>query len=931
MAAGVVSGVGTGKGNNSISGASGLENSYLIDGVNITNTGYGGIGAYNIIYGSLGTGVTSEFLDEVQIKTGGFEAEYGQALGGIINTIVKSGTNEFKGSVAWYASPSAFRNSIQPVELSTGSTNTVEQNINDFAVSFGGPIKKDKLFYFVAYNPVITIDQRHASTTVNPAFPAAQAGVAAFDTSTSNGFGVTDLAFPSSVGNLERKRTANNYAVKLSWQASPKHVLELTAFGDPANGDGPQRPNASRFTDFNTGGGESSIHFGSNNQALKWNAVFSPKFFMEAQVTHHFGKFREGSTNNSYEYEDIRNVQEFIRGATDYIDPSGPTAVPFKVLPVEPFQGGVGFISNQDDKDTQYQVKFTSIVGKHEIKYGLSYDDISYRDTAVYTGPSFNITIGGSPIPTRGGAVVDVRNTLGVPQDAYDTANVYRVIRARISPEAPPTSAEERNGFIQDTWSITPRWTIKAGVRVTQETIKGSGKFSLTLGTLGTTDYEPTSYTFAGNIAPRVGVIWDVLGNGKSRAWVNFGRYFERVPNDLAVRAFSNEVGISVASFTDSALTTQTGSVRTQGITPTDVVGGVKLPYEDEISGGYAFEVTPNSSLEVRAIFRTEGRILEDTQVNTVEAIQNYYYGVNYGYAYDPFGGSQGSPVSTSFPAKAFGPYLLGNPGTRNVPTGLAPGTNFPKAKRNYKALEMVYTKRFSDSWSLYANYRFARLIGNYEGLFRNDNGQSDPNLTSQYDFPNSPLMSGQFVKGPLPSDVTHALHVFPTYQFQNRLRVGAGFNWSSGVPRTSLLAHPIYQNSGEIAGINPVYAYWNTGGTLTKTTSLSAALTDPNAAGCFGAGTCNPFLFDYTHVPRGNLGRTPDLVSVDLHADYPVAFGKSSLRFSLDVFNIFQAQEPTQYDDNVELRAGVTDPSFLSPFLYQSPRTWRLAARWDF
>src|SRR6266446_4254846 len=74
-----------------------------------TNIKYGGIGAYNINYGSLGTGVTSEFLDEVQIKTGGFEAEYGQALGGIINTIVKSGTNDFKGSVGWYASPGSLR------------------------------------------------------------------------------------------------------------------------------------------------------------------------------------------------------------------------------------------------------------------------------------------------------------------------------------------------------------------------------------------------------------------------------------------------------------------------------------------------------------------------------------------------------------------------------------------------------------------------------------------------------------------------------------------------------------------------------------------------------------------------------------------------------------------------------------------------------
>jgi hypothetical protein len=80
---------------------------------------------------------------------------------------------------------------------------------------------------------------------------------------------------------------------------------------------------------------------------------------------------------------------------------------------------------------------------------------------------------------------------------------------------------------------------------------------------------------------------------------------------------------------------------------------------------------------------------------------------------------------------------------------------NFPKPQRRYKSLELIYTKRFSDNWSVYANYRFARLIGNYEGLFRNDNGQSDPNITSLYDFPNSPLMSGQFNSGPLPSDVT--------------------------------------------------------------------------------------------------------------------------------------------------------------------------------
>ncbi|MGH2670261.1 MAG: carboxypeptidase regulatory-like domain-containing protein, partial [bacterium] len=229
VAPGVVSGLGTGTGNYSISGSSGLENSYLIDGVNITNTGYGGIGSYNIIYGSLGTGVTSEFLDEVQIKTAGFEAEYGQALGGIINTIVKTGTNEFKGNVTWYSSPAGLRSSNQLVEQDTGAANITGEKIDDFAFAVSGPIVKDKLFYFFAYNPVITKRSVRAQSIINPGFEAANAGVVAFDETTANGFDApTQLAFPSSAfGTLEGERQSNNYAAKITWQASPKHQVEV--------------------------------------------------------------------------------------------------------------------------------------------------------------------------------------------------------------------------------------------------------------------------------------------------------------------------------------------------------------------------------------------------------------------------------------------------------------------------------------------------------------------------------------------------------------------------------------------------------------------------------------------------------------------------------------------------------------------------------
>src|SRR5207247_1581327 len=147
-------GGGRGAGNYSISGGSGLENQYIVDGVNITNAGYGGIGSYNIVYGSLGTGVTTDFLDEVQVKTGGFEAEFGGATGGVLNTTVKNGTNNFSGGVSLFYTPRSGYANFKEIEFSVGAVNTVDQQTEDLGLSVGGPIIKDKLFYFLAYNPV---------------------------------------------------------------------------------------------------------------------------------------------------------------------------------------------------------------------------------------------------------------------------------------------------------------------------------------------------------------------------------------------------------------------------------------------------------------------------------------------------------------------------------------------------------------------------------------------------------------------------------------------------------------------------------------------------------------------------------------------------------------------------------------------------------
>src|SRR5204862_5675141 len=93
MAPGVSSSGSAGSANPSISGGSGLDNQYVVDGVNVTNQGYGALGAYSIVFGSLGNATPFDFVKEVQDKTGGYEAAFGQATVGVVNVITNSVSN----------------------------------------------------------------------------------------------------------------------------------------------------------------------------------------------------------------------------------------------------------------------------------------------------------------------------------------------------------------------------------------------------------------------------------------------------------------------------------------------------------------------------------------------------------------------------------------------------------------------------------------------------------------------------------------------------------------------------------------------------------------------------------------------------------------------------------------------------------------------
>jgi hypothetical protein len=159
LAPGVTDSLRGGLANPSISGGSPLDNLYLADGVNITDPAFGGLGIYARAYGTLGTGINTAFVKEVQVKTGGFEAQYGQAQGGIINIITQSGGNEYHGALYGFARPKAFEATrLQPDDTRINKQGKFLHDENyDVGVNVGGyvPGLRDHLFFFGSFNPSI--------------------------------------------------------------------------------------------------------------------------------------------------------------------------------------------------------------------------------------------------------------------------------------------------------------------------------------------------------------------------------------------------------------------------------------------------------------------------------------------------------------------------------------------------------------------------------------------------------------------------------------------------------------------------------------------------------------------------------------------------------------------------------------------------------
>jgi hypothetical protein len=822
IAPGVSSGGGTGNANPSLSGGSGLENEYIVDGVNISNTGFGALGSYSIVFGSLGNGLPFDFMKEVQVKTGGYEPEYGQSTGGIVNVITKSGSNNVRGTAFGFIRPSDLEADWTRITTINGTVNTTKTKLWDAGAEVGGPVLKNRLFFFGAIDPY-----SETRTFIAP-----------------EGFPLRAL------GEVDRDREILNYAAKGTWQINPSHRVDASFFGDPANGDmGPQRSLTSR-PDILLGQDTSAFseisEFGGHNQTVRYDGIIRPSWLIEASFARAQNDIIERPLANEWQITDTTVTPQVRRG-------------------------GIGFFEQaQEGKNFQYQAKSTNLfngLGTHQVRYGFVYEDISFDRTIQRTGPTFTLPNGERTVT---GASISI-----LPDPVWD--RIFRVTRANTSNVA-DSNQDYFSIFAQDSWRVGKRVTIIGGLRWDRQKLEG------------TLD----DFTWDENFAPRIGATVDPLGTGKMKVFGNWGRFYSKIPNDIAVRALSADAGVTRADYFDENLTRPVpegvlaaGATRhfiQAGLEPSVFDPDLNGASLDEVVIGAEYEALPGLNLSVRYINRRINDIVEDIGTAPVAAF------------FVP--GSDLSSVE----------FFVTNP---SPATPVIPGfgASHEDPIHDYDAIEVHADKRFGDNWGLQASYRWARLEGTFEGFFRNDNNQSDPGITSLNDFPtNDPSFAqlapmfgfrgdirflGEAGEGPLPNDRRHQVKVFGNYLFDFGLNVGAGFIGNSGAPLTALAAHPVFTNAGEI----------------------------PEGPRGSGIQTVDGFKT-----------RTETEYTLDFHADYGFRLpGGRCIVALLDVFNLLDADQTVAYDNFTELTFGDPNPDFGARRRIQDPLQIRIGARFEF
>ncbi len=815
----------------SIDGASASENTFVVDGQETSNFRTGTLNTNN--------NLPFQLIQEIQVKSGGFEAEFGGATGGVITVVTKSGNNDFHGEVGtsfriakFQAGPRVFLRLANIAATPTLPALRVAENIQprrDGGTSsfpyatLSGPIIKDRVWFFGTYAPqFINVDRQLDYISNDPRTRT----VTASENYTGRlkqdyAFGRIDIQPISSI------RLTGSYTYNPFKQIGSPDAFANTTSAPP----GITFPGTGRVTGaqyLNSVGGRQSSN--NTNGSVVWTPT--SKLVLTARAGYSFLNEKFGN----YGVPSITGQLRQISSA------NSTTAAPANFGLAVGQQNFPSFaqllfdasIRRTVDADASYLL--SGLVGKHQFKGGFQFNGISNNvlsttvDTVVY---NFGVSIGtlsGRQIASTPGAIGSgLLQRFGVFGAAGSNNKAF---------------------YIQDSWQPINRLTFNVGVRIEKE---NSPSFAA--------GAPPITFGYGDKIAPRLGFALDLFGDGKTKIFGSYGKFFDRLKYELPRGSFGGNFfrndyfeifpGQTSANFNRQTII---------GTNPDPIGGNCPLPSSTGLS---------RCQLDFRIPSNLPGNTLDLGAVDPdIKAFQQseYTLGVERDLSRGFLFTGRYTHKQVDIAVEDIGfisatggeAYIIGNPGRglsaqQSRVNGFAP----LEAVREYDAGEFRVTKRFATTAYLDASYTYSRLFGNYAGLSSSDEvARTSPNVNRNFDLPFIGYSAlGRPDNGRLPTDRPHSFKLSGAYTY----------TWSG-------------TNATEISGF-----------TLAQSgTPLTSRFTFYGVTGQILNG-------------RGDLGRTSAFTQTDLGLRHKYRFGaddRLTVSFDLDVLNVFnEANEIQRFD----------------------------------
>lgn len=708
----------------SFGGSSVAENSVYVNGLNVTDF-YNRVGFSSVPY---------SFYQEFQVKTGGYSVEFGRTTGGVINTVTRSGTNDFHAGAELNWEPDFLQSEGEDHYDQNGrryiTAKYDEYDRTSLNVFASGAIVKDKLFFFGMYE---ARDYQPRNTS--------DAGTTYFDGDTNDAF----------------------WGGKIDWQVNDNNLVELLAFSD-------QDSNTIGNYAFNPETGArgaltntQSIDSGGDNWAATWTSYLTDDFSMKLL-------YGENERNRATKSTNDVECNRVFDNRTN-VTPTGDVGCTASAL-----------VEEAIDTREAFRLDFEWQLGDHGVRFGLDRENNTSDYQRYYPGPNglrYDVFVTSST-----GTGSNVNGVVLAPGTAY--------VRTRALEVAGEFETVNEAFYLEDNWQATDRLMLNGGLRMEAfDNRDGEGKSYIEiddmiaprLGASFDLDGDGRTKIF-GNLGryflPVANVINIKQAGGflDERTFYLFNGYEEHTLNGRTYR--TPILGNQIGTVDNSQGNGSVADLRSKVDKDMDPV------YQDELILGFQRMIDEIWSWGVRGTYRRLHNAIDDMSITSTgvicngKPVSNGFVMANPGQVVTLW-----SDTNCDGQNDAYVDIDTSNAGWAIYDDNgnYVGDIGYEKPKRSYKAVELQLDRAWDGKWAMNASYTLAFSRGNAEGPVNSDTNFGDSGRTQAFDNPFVNLGG----EGYLANDHRHQFKVRGSYQLAEHWALGATLNAQSGRPQSGL------------------------------------------------------------------------------------------------------------------------------------------------